>query len=500
MRGHKKSSGKDKKSVERSKKLGRSIVAAAGAVPLAVVAPVVSTYAVPIPDIVVTQPLSVAVFELIETVLGGDFQIGESITVDLDEIFENDVADLELTIINHNPSVAVVSLLSGDLYIGGKNAGSTIVELTARTSPYSPSVHERFELSVTASGIVDGPEEDGVTIDDIVRYMQANPSRSFSSEELSYLLGQIKPIAPSVNHAPISTGDDYNMYVKKNEEVTIDLRGLFYDEDELTYEVQVLSSGSTVHTAIASGSLLSLSTPESASEYPIQLLVTGSDHHARNAEATKWINLYVQNTIPTVANPIVDTSISQGELLNFTIPSDTFEDADGMYGWSYTATLAGGAALPGWLGFDESTGTFIGVPEYGNVGEITVTVTFIDRFGASVSDDFTINVENVNDPPIGDTTPGVYDRVAMVGQAFNYEIPESIFYDPDGDEYTLLLVRTGITEYEGDLPPDWFSFDSETRTITGIPTVEDIGDNIMLIEARDIYDAYNFIVFTITVE
>ena len=95
--------------------------------------------------------------DLITEELDGNLHIGDSITVDLSDIFED--SDLLIySIITHNSSVAAVTLLSGDLRIDAKNNGSTMVEVIARMSDAGLPVHEQFRLNVAPiSGIdVDG--------------------------------------------------------------------------------------------------------------------------------------------------------------------------------------------------------------------------------------------------------------------------------------------------------------------------------------------------------
>jgi Ca2+-binding RTX toxin-like protein len=67
---------------------------------------------------------------------------------------------------------------------------------------------------------------------------------------------------------------------------------------------------------------------------------------------------------------------------------------------TYSATLADGTALPSWLSFNAITRTFSGTPLNSNVGTITVKVTAKDTSNATVSTNFNLVVNNVNDVPI----------------------------------------------------------------------------------------------------
>ncbi|MDD2761853.1 MAG: putative Ig domain-containing protein [Methylomonas sp.] len=52
--------------------------------------------------------------------------------------------------------------------------------------------------------------------------------------------------------------------------------------------------------------------------------------------------------------------------------------------------------LPDWLTFDAGTLTFNGVPDNGSTGDAIITVTASDRFGASVSTNFTLTINPIH--------------------------------------------------------------------------------------------------------
>ena len=91
---------------------------------------------------------------------------------------------------------------------------------------------------------------------------------------------------------------------------------------------------------------------------------------------------------------------TEDTLFNYQIPVNTFSDVDAGDSLTYSATLADGTALPSWLSFNATTRTFSGTPLNSNVGTITVKVTATDTSLASVSTNFNLVVNNVNDSPI----------------------------------------------------------------------------------------------------
>jgi hypothetical protein len=106
------------------------------------------------------------------------------------------------------------------------------------------------------------------------------------------------------------------------------------------------------------------------------------------------------NDAPTVANTITNQTATEDTLFNYQIPVNTFSDVDAGDSLTYSATLADGTALPSWLSFNATTRTFSGTPLNSNVGTITVKVTATDTSLASVSTNFNLVVNNVNDSPI----------------------------------------------------------------------------------------------------
>ncbi len=98
------------------------------------------------------------------------------------------------------------------------------------------------------------------------------------------------------------------------------------------------------------------------------------------------------NTAPVLAAPIADQSTRQDTVFAYALAGGTFTDADVSDALSYSATLAGGAQLPPWLGFDAGTGIFSGAPASADVGRISVLVTATDKSGASAQASFGIVV------------------------------------------------------------------------------------------------------------
>ncbi|MBL1140945.1 MAG: hypothetical protein HND53_02840 [Proteobacteria bacterium] len=103
------------------------------------------------------------------------------------------------------------------------------------------------------------------------------------------------------------------------------------------------------------------------------------------------------NNAPFVDAGISDQATDEDHVFSFTIPANTFSDPDVGDTLIYNATLSDDSALPSWLSFDAATQTFSGTPVNDDVDNIEVKVTVTDTGGHSVSDEFSLTVNNVND-------------------------------------------------------------------------------------------------------
>ena len=152
-----------------------------------------------------------------------------------------------------------------------------------------------------------------------------------------------------------------------------------------------------------------------------------------------------------------------------------------MWGDSLTlsATLSDGSALPTWLSFDAITNTFSGTPANGEVGSINVMVTATDGSAASVSDTFSLTVNNTNDAPT--VANAITDQVASEDAAFNFTVSVDAFADTDvGDSLTL-----SATLSDGSPLPTWLSFDALTNTFSGTPNNGEVGALNITVTATD---------------
>lgn len=188
------------------------------------------------------------------------------------------------------------------------------------------------------------------------------------------------------------------------------------------------------------------------------------------------------SSAPELNQPITDHSVDEDDLINFTVPADTFVDPDGG-DLTLSATLADGSGLPAWLSFDPETGTFSGTPANGDVGTIDIQVTATDPDGESVTDIFTLSVNNTNDAPI--VGNAIADQVTDEDAPFTFTVPADTFNDIDvGDVLTF-----SATLADGSPLPAWLNFDAGTLTFSGTPENGDVGVLDVSVTATDLAGA-----------
>ncbi len=96
------------------------------------------------------------------------------------------------------------------------------------------------------------------------------------------------------------------------------------------------------------------------------------------------------NTAPIVARPLSDVYAGAGKAFSLQAGS-AFSDADIGDILHYTALQTNGLALPSWLQFNGSTGSFSGTPNASQLGNVFVNVTAIDGSNSAVSNSFHIS-------------------------------------------------------------------------------------------------------------
>ncbi len=154
---------------------------------------------------------------------------------------------------------------------------------------------------------------------------------------------------------------------------------------------------------VADGTLLDF---EASASHDVTVRVTDSGDPALDFDKTFALTIDDVNDAPDVVSPIGDaTAITDTAFSHAVAASFADDDTTNGDSMTYSATLAGGGALPGWLAIDPDTGVLTGTPTAADSGIIDVTVTATDAFGpASASGTFQISVTDQAPEPVAEIT------------------------------------------------------------------------------------------------
>ena len=184
------------------------------------------------------------------------------------------------------------------------------------------------------------------------------------------------------------------------------------------------------------------------------------------------------------------TSIAEDSLYSYNVEANDY-DTDDIYDASgvliNTSANLSGTTIPDWLSFNisENTGTLSGTPDNSDLGSHDVLITATDLSGNTNTQEFSILVANVNDPPVFNST-NITDSTE--GTFYYYKLTvEDI--DPTGDSIDLSAT----------VLPSWLSFDENTGVLSGTPYVSNLGDHNVSIKATDSRGASTVNSFIITV-
>jgi Ca2+-binding RTX toxin-like protein len=254
--------------------------------------------------------------------------------------------------------------------------------------------------------------------------------------------------------------------------------------DTLTYGA-TLAGGAALPTWLSFDSVTrTLSgTPGNSDVGNLEITVNATDLGGLSATDTFALTIQNVNDAPTVAAPLADQSALEDAAFTFTVPGSTFADVDHVHGdtFTYSATLAGGAALPTWLSFDSLTCTFSGTPLNGDVGTLDLTVTATDQGNLSASIGFSLAIQNVNDAPT--VAVPIADQTAAEDSAFTVTIPSTTFADEDVIHGDVLTYSATLAN--GSPLPTWLSFNPTARTLSGTSGAGDAGTVQIAVRATD---------------
>jgi len=159
---------------------------------------------------------------------------------------------------------------------------------------------------------------------------------------------------------------------------------------------------------------------------------------------------------PTLTAQTAAQTWKLGQSVNFSLAANTFTDPQSQK-LSYSATLSSGAALPSWLTFNGTTGTFSGTVPNTAAG-LSIKVTATDTSGLQASEIFAVATPAAAPVLAAQTAAQSW----TTGQAVNLALAATTFSDPQKEALTY-----SATQANGAALPTWLRFNGTTDTFSG---------------------------------
>lgn len=262
------------------------------------------------------------------------------------------------------------------------------------------------------------------------------------------------------------------------------------DGDALTYTAAMCDEGALKSWIgfVAGTRTFTFTNPPNAQVGVHCVRVTASDPSSKKAYDQFSVTVTNTDDDPTLAIALPDVTAYENLALSFTFDSASFSDPDGD-ALTYTAAQTSGAALPAWLTFTAATRTFSGTRNItGSSANVTVNVrvTASDGAGTTASDDYTITVTNLNDPPVA------VDDTATVTQNSTNNSINALSNDTDEDGDTLSLTAVDAPAHG----TAWI----QAGTVRYTPTTGYTGSDSITYTVGDGNNAYDVGTISITVQ
>ena len=205
-----------------------------------------------------------------------------------------------------------------------------------------------------------------------------------------------------------------------------------------------------------------------------QFYWSGFDGQAWSSENSPVsISIQSVNDTPIVNVAVGDQITATDQAFSMALPDGSFIDFD------LGDTLSYSADLPYWLTIDPDTGAISGDPIDNHIGSHKITITATDNSGESVSQDFSITVENTNDAPTYTQISNTY-----IKEDATFQLDTSGHFDDADTPFGDTLTFTATLE-DGSPLPDWLSFDPRSGNLSGTPSNDDVGTLNLRITASD---------------
>lgn len=324
--------------------------------------------------------------------------------------------------VNRPPIIEPLSLVNGK--------ENTPLSIALRYS--DPDREDAGKLVVTTTGLPEGAELNAAS--GIISW---TPTFDQSGEyTINYIVtdsfgataeGSVTIRVENVNRAP-SLPEVGTLETEENEPLNTTLpEGSDPDKEDtgkLQYDLQNLPAGASFDPATRA--LQWQPDYNQAGEYHLVYVVTDP----AGASATRDVLLKVKNVNrPPVAPEVASLSASEGKEISVTLPEASDPDREDAGKLQYRLHN-----LPKGARFEADSRTLKWTPEYDQAGSYSLTYEVKDASGASSQSSFTIEVRNVNRPPV---LNDIGNKSVKEGKTVSFTVKAS---DPDKEDKGKLRI------------------------------------------------------------
>ncbi|MCK5772570.1 MAG: hypothetical protein KAH57_02155 [Thermoplasmata archaeon] len=265
---------------------------------------------------------------------------------------------------------------------------------------------------------------------------------------------------------PITTVDQGDAYL-------FDLDSSDDGQGNVSWSLSTAGGWLTVNTT--SGVLSGVPENQDVGESTVNVSVSdgngGFDHLIFN------ITVNDTNDAPIITNYDY-MNVTQDELFILALNATDVDLPGDVLTWNYTTSAS-------WLGFNETTLLISGTPGNDDVGEHWINITVEDGRGGADAINITLIVENWNDAPTILTTEL---PMATIDILYTFEL-EAVDIDPTNDTLTWSISSNS----------SWLSINSTTGVLSGTPTEDDVGLEVIEITVSDGQGGEDIIFFSLSV-
>ncbi|WP_138543612.1 Ig-like domain-containing protein, partial [Pseudoalteromonas rubra] len=298
------------------------------------------------------------------------------------------------------------------------------------------------------------------------------------SEGLSSDAATVTVTLTPVNDAPVAADNVAQLMEEGSFEVNVLGNDTDVDENDSfdvssVTVVQAPSSGQTQVTT--AGAIIYTPNTNFSGEDTFTYTVADAAGAVSN-EATVTMTVTAVNDAPVLSGTPA-TEVNEDSAYSFT-PTATDADADTL-----TFSVQN---LPSWASFDTATGALTGTPDNDDVGAYQgIVISATDGTETVSLTAFDITVVNTNDAPTISGTPAT-----SVSEDAAYSFTPTASDVDAGDSLTFSIANQ----------PDWASFDTQTGTLSGTPTNDNVGTfSDIVISVSDGTETVSLAAFSLTV-